>query len=117
MSSPFETPERISKLLDLVESLQSQLLKEREATPKFSPKIAQGAAQLARAMKDLSTESRQWATMLENRATRASLAEKMAAVQNFILQLSTPDRKEMYGKLRHAEGNRPDKGVWPGVAD
>src|SRR5574342_1022447 len=112
-SDPFETPSRINALLELVESLQSRLQAEMGSSTKFSPKIAQGAAQLARAMKDLSTARRQWATLLESRAAKVSLGEKMSAVVNFILQLSTPDRKEIYAKLSSAERSKPDAGVWP----
>ncbi len=107
---PTEIPDQIQQTLAVVVTLREQLAAAVAdgAGQTVQSKYAGMAASLARSIKELSTEARQWSAILKADAKAATLDDKIAAVTRFVQSLAKPDRKRVYAGLRSAESDRPD---------
>lgn len=108
---PTEIPDQIQQTLAVVVTLREQLaaaVAVNDGKAANQSKYAGMAASLARSIKELSTEARQWSTLLKADAKAATLDDKVAAVIRFVQSLAKPDRKRVYAGLRNAELDRPD---------
>lgn len=95
---PSDIPAQINELLEYVQTLQNKL--KARPTEEFSRTDAGYVAQLAKAVKELSAEARQWENALRNQAEHATLDEKCNAVINFLMSLNKVDRNRVLNKVK-----------------
>jgi hypothetical protein len=104
---PTDVPDEIQRTLEVVVRLRDQLSADIE---KGKPKAGHAgmAASLARSIKELSTEARQWSASMKAEAKAVSLQDRINAVVRFISNLGKADREHVFVMLDTIEKGRPD---------
>ena len=98
-----DAPERITKALQVVKTLEERLVTAMNHTGKFNNAHIRAAGVLAQAIKALSAEQRLWADQLKEHASTASQEDRIKAAVSYLLSLPVGPRDAAYAALAAAE--------------
>lgn len=103
MSDLLEVPSEVNDALQVVRENRTRLEEAMAKKVGFDQKHSSAAAQLAQAVKALSTEARLWADQLTERAGKATPEQRTAAAIQHLTALPQGPRAAAYRELVERE--------------